>query len=228
MGDESDRGIEFANIYSQEETTGRTRTQSYVERFAPSFGSIARTGSVSSSVYSLVSIILGGGVLTLPYAFSQTGLLLGCLLLVIFALAADFSMFTLIACSRRGNVHHYEGYDESMFASISFLADLIRIDQSRSDIAMIPFGIRGRTLTIGILTIITYLEMLARSTLLLSLLVPPFEKYAPEAWGIKHQPKFVMRLLVGSTVELAVLPFAFVEKFKELKALSVTDMSPFA
>lgn len=59
---------------------------------------------------------ISGGVLSLPYAFSQTGVVLGVVLLVLFALAADYSMFTLVACSRRGNAHHFEGIFEAHFS----------------------------------------------------------------------------------------------------------------
>lgn len=111
----------------------RVRTNSHEEFFAPSFNSQARAGTVLTTVFSLVSMILGGGVLSLPYAFSQTGLFLGLALLVFFGLAADYSIFTLAACSRRADVHKYEGLIFLMLLPIdvSVLVDLYYVQISR-------------------------------------------------------------------------------------------------
>lgn len=108
----SSQDFEMSRTDSKHQSIGSIwgiRTKSHWERFAPSFSNSSRSGSVLSSVFTLVSMILGGGVLSIPYAFNQTGLILGLFLLIVFGLAADYSIFTLIACSRRADVHKYEG-----------------------------------------------------------------------------------------------------------------------
>jgi len=58
-------------------------------------------GSIFSSVFNLVSSCGGGGVLSLPFAFKETGLILGCLILVFVASISAYSAHLLVACSRR-------------------------------------------------------------------------------------------------------------------------------
>ena len=94
--------------FKTEGRDGRRRV-SYDEAFSPPFHSTNRAGSLLSSVFSLVSTILGGGVLSLPYAFSQAGVVVGALLLVGVAAASDYSAFSLAACSRRADVHTVTG-----------------------------------------------------------------------------------------------------------------------
>ena len=59
------------------------------------------------AVFNLVSTIIGGGVLSLPFAMKKTGLILGVLLVIFSALTSDFSIYVLIACSRRSGADSY-------------------------------------------------------------------------------------------------------------------------
>jgi len=61
-------------------------------------------GTVKSSIFNLVSTIIGGGVLSLPYAFKQTGLVLGAVILAIVACMSAYSAHLLVACGRRSKV----------------------------------------------------------------------------------------------------------------------------
>lgn len=121
----------------------RYRNASYMEQFEPAFSAPQRQGTVLSSIFSLVSTILGGGVLSLPYAFSQSGVLLGLLMLLVVAALSDYSIFTLAACSRRGGVHTYE------------------------DVCGVAFGPRGRIVSMVMVVSICYLALVAYSILLL-------------------------------------------------------------
>ena len=88
-------------------------------------------------MFSLVSTILGGGVLTLPFAFAEAGIVPGSLLLVAVAAASDFSAFTLAVCCRRGAAHTFE------------------------DVAALAFGARGRTLSMILVILLTFLALIA-------------------------------------------------------------------
>lgn len=68
-----------------------------------------RKGSIMSCTLALVSTICGGGVLSLPYAFSQLGIIASLLVLVTCALASDFSVYLLVASARRSGRDSYEG-----------------------------------------------------------------------------------------------------------------------
>jgi amino acid permease len=124
----------------------RRRGVSIVESFKPSFASPRRKGTVMSSVFSLVSTILGGGVLSLPFAFSEAGIIPGIFLLLAVAAASDFSAFTLAACSRRAAAHTYE------------------------DVAALAFGSPGRTLAQMLVVMLTFLALIAYSILLRGIL----------------------------------------------------------
>ena len=77
------------------------------DQLSPTFDDPRRTLRKPSAIFGLVSTIVGGGVLSLPYAFSQAGLILGSVLLVVVAAASDYSAFALVACSRRGNARRH-------------------------------------------------------------------------------------------------------------------------
>ena len=62
-----------------------------------------KQGTVKSSIFNLVSTIVGGGVLSLPYAFRQTGFALGAVILGLVAIMSAYSAHLLVACGRRCN-----------------------------------------------------------------------------------------------------------------------------
>jgi amino acid permease len=55
------------------------RTKS-VETLSPAHGDPSRTTPVTSSATALLSTMMGGGMLTIPFAYSQVGLLGGLIL----------------------------------------------------------------------------------------------------------------------------------------------------
>ena len=95
-------------------SNSRARSKS-VENFATPFDSELRTGRVSSSVFALVSTIIGGGVLSLPYAFAKAGAVLGPLFLVASAAASDFSIYILVSSARRTGARNYEAVASHAF-----------------------------------------------------------------------------------------------------------------
>jgi len=67
-----------------------------------------KEGTVKSSIFNLVSTIIGGGVLSLPYAFRETGMVLGSLILIFVALMSTYSAILLVACGRRSKARSYD------------------------------------------------------------------------------------------------------------------------
>ena len=134
-------------------TLSRTASVEYVNPpvFHPS-----RQSSLSSSIFSLVSTIIGGGVLSLPYAFSQCGLVFSFVFLALIAVASDFSIYILISASRRQQ-------------SSSSYPSLIRC----------AFGPRAATLCLVLLLMLVYTAVVAYLILLRDMVGPLVEWLSP-------------------------------------------------
>ena len=78
------------------------------EYFHPSPTNNTRRASAKSSVFNLVSTIIGGGILSLPYAFSKCGLILAIVFMIITAATSGFSVYLLVSCSKRSGAQSYE------------------------------------------------------------------------------------------------------------------------
>ena len=119
----------------------RMRTASQ-ETLSPGYSHPSRTTPVISSAVALLSTMMGGGMLTLPFAFSQTGLLGGLILQLVSAVAGGFSLYILIAAARRTGAARY------------------------GDVAEFAFGTKARhfvsflTLTLTIMCIVAYSTLL--------------------------------------------------------------------
>lgn len=58
------------------------------------------TASISSSIINLVKTIVGSGLLAIPYAFRNDGVLVGILLTLLAAVTSGFGLFILAKCSK--------------------------------------------------------------------------------------------------------------------------------
>jgi amino acid permease len=67
-----------------------------------------RTATAASAVFNLVKTIIGGGILSLPFAFDKCGLALSVVFMVISAAASTFTLYVIVSCSRRGGAATYE------------------------------------------------------------------------------------------------------------------------
>jgi amino acid permease len=67
----------------------------------------SRASDVVASSLVLLSTMVGGGTLTLPYAFCQMGLAGGVLLQLGSGVAAGFSLYILVASARRTGAKTY-------------------------------------------------------------------------------------------------------------------------
>ena len=69
---------------------------------------MVRTATLKTSVFNLVSTVVGGGVLSLPFTFAIMGVVFGPLALVVSAIMSDFSIYLLLSMSRRQGDLSYE------------------------------------------------------------------------------------------------------------------------
>jgi hypothetical protein len=74
-----------------------------------------REGTVRGSVFNLCSATLGAGTLSLPYAFSKTGVLLGVAMLIVACAATSFSIELLIMCREATGLKSYEEMTVALF-----------------------------------------------------------------------------------------------------------------
>lgn len=109
------------------------------EFLSPDMYSSSRQATLMNAMISLITTILGGGVLSLPFAFSKTGLLVGYIMLAVIATASDFSIYLLIYCSRR------TPYMNSTY----------------EDIASYTLGKRSKVIVCVLLFVLTYLCCIA-------------------------------------------------------------------
>ena len=70
---------------------------------------------VRGSIFNLCSATLGAGALSLPYAFSKTGVWLGIVLLVVAGIATLFSIHLLIVARNATGLKSYEDMTVALF-----------------------------------------------------------------------------------------------------------------
>ena len=73
----------------------------------PPFDSELRHSSRLVATFNLVATIVGGGDLSLPYAFEKCGIILGTLLMIFAAVITDRSLYLLCLCARQTGVRTY-------------------------------------------------------------------------------------------------------------------------
>ncbi|GMI16442.1 hypothetical protein TrLO_g9262 [Triparma laevis f. longispina] len=119
--------------------------------FSTPFNSASRTGTISSAVFNLTTTMVGGGVLSLPYAFSKSGLLTGYLLLLLFACVSDFTVYSLVSCSRRSGEATFEGVARAGLGHTGYVVCLICVILT-TFLAVIGYSVLLRDLLLPLAT----------------------------------------------------------------------------
>eukprot|EP00164_Ancoracysta_twista_P002504 GFYU01003333.1.p1 GENE.GFYU01003333.1~~GFYU01003333.1.p1 ORF type:complete len:436 (+),score=121.38 GFYU01003333.1:364-1671(+) len=171
-------------------TTEKRRNSSLDELLLGSSDALKRQSTVQSAVFNLVSTIVGGGVLSLPFAFHSAGVIVGPIMLVIIALASDFSVYILVSCSRRSGGRTYE------------------------EVADLAFGPAAKMVTVLLLFLLTYLCCVAYIVLMGDLVTPIFSYLLKEDLGDSG------RQIVMGVCTLCVLPFCFLNSMNSLRFTS--------
>eukprot|EP00300_Choanocystis_sp_HF-7_P014294 c18638_g1_i1.p1 GENE.c18638_g1_i1~~c18638_g1_i1.p1 ORF type:complete len:464 (+),score=101.84 c18638_g1_i1:103-1392(+) len=86
-----------------------------------------RPGSMLGSVFNLCSATLGAGALSLPFAFSRSGLALGIALLAVGGIATSFSIKLLIRARLQTNLKSYEELSAGLFGRTMSIATELNI-----------------------------------------------------------------------------------------------------
>jgi len=88
------------NTYSFVKLDKSVKTMS-LEQIAPHPSSSSRTSSSISASFNLLATVIGGGVLSLPFAYAASGLFLTTFFVFLAAGMGAFSLYILCSCARR-------------------------------------------------------------------------------------------------------------------------------
>ena len=73
----------------------------------PVFESTERKSPAVVAIFNLCATIVGGGVLSLPLAFSKCGIILGTVLMIIAGIVTERSLYLLCICARTTGATSY-------------------------------------------------------------------------------------------------------------------------
>jgi len=82
-------------------------------------GQVHRT-TIAGAIANQINAVIGAGIVGIPYALQQTGLLAGILLLLTCALMTEKSLRLLVITAKHVNVATYERLFESTYGSLGF------------------------------------------------------------------------------------------------------------
>ncbi|GAB5035163.1 sodium-coupled neutral amino acid [Nannochloropsis oceanica] len=85
------------------------------EMLEPDFHDLSRKSSLSVAVVNVIATVVGGGTLSIPYAFMQCGWALGTFLLLTACLSCNFALYILVSCSRRTGKRSYQAIARHCF-----------------------------------------------------------------------------------------------------------------
>ena len=164
----------------------------YVLYKAPS--GMPRNVTIESAIFNLVSTIVGGGVLSLPFAIDKSGVIVGPLVLILCAVASGFSVYILISGSRRSGANSYE------------------------DVMEKAVGPAAQLVTVFLLFTLTYLAIVAYLCLIADLIVPVVEHIGKI--DIEEQG----RKVVMSACCAGLLPLCFLKSLHALRFSSMLSI----
>jgi amino acid permease len=159
------------------------------------YDSPSRTATISSAIFNLVSTIVGGGVLSLPFAISVQGVFGGIIALILSAMASDFSIYILIASSRSRGARGYE------------------------DVAAAAMGESARVVTVFLIFAITFLISIAYTILCADLLTALVDLASNNQIIAAVSREYV---IIGFII--AVSPLTFFRKMDALRFTSILSV----
>mmetsp|Transcript_25304 Transcript_25304/g.80429 ORF Transcript_25304/g.80429 Transcript_25304/m.80429 type:complete len:634 (+) Transcript_25304:81-1982(+) len=155
------------------------------------FSDPGRSIRTPSATFSLVATMVGGGVLSLPFAMSRSGLAVGTLALLLSGCASGWTLELLVECARSTGRDTFELVGHA------------------------AFGEFGRKITLTMVFVICWLSMIAYFVLIGDLLHPTAELVLP---ALKHigSPETVRRVVLA-VAALALSPMCFKNNLAALR-----------
>ncbi|OQS03871.1 sodium-coupled neutral amino acid transporter [Thraustotheca clavata] len=165
------------------------------EFFYPSPHSSARQATAKSSVMNLVTTLIGGGVLLLPYTIARSGIVLGCFMMLLCAMGSSFTLYILVSCSRRSGAQSYE------------------------EIAKNAFGKRMQVFTMILLILLIFLAFVGYVILVRDIAGSLASQFIFGRTLSIHEENLVAMTLIG-----CVTPVLFLQKMNALRYTSVVGL----
>ena len=147
--------------------------------------------SLRTSIFNLVSTIVGGGVLSLPYSMQLLGVVGGGICLLLSGLASEYSVYLLVACTSKSGMSTY------------------------ADIAEGAFGNTGAVFCTILILSLTFLCCVAYLVLTADLISPLLLAYVPFDWRTINS-----RILVQLVFLVAVFPLCVLRSMSSLRFTS--------
>eukprot|EP00992_Anisonema_acinus_P011241 TRINITY_DN7253_c0_g1_i1.p1 TRINITY_DN7253_c0_g1~~TRINITY_DN7253_c0_g1_i1.p1 ORF type:complete len:463 (+),score=175.49 TRINITY_DN7253_c0_g1_i1:55-1389(+) len=163
----------------------------------PIFHSDKRQATVAGSVFNLVCTILGGAVLSLPWAVARAGLVAGLLSILAWGVLNDFTIYLLVTSARRSGAMSYE-----------MLAD-------------VTFGSRLRLFVIALIAAVTWLVIIAYLLLSGQLAVA---LYGAVFGNVSEDNPWAKRVSL-SVVVLLALPASCMRSLHAVRYLSMLSLA---
>lgn len=165
-----DRGVSSS---SQPRMASPGRGPRQLEYLGRAFDDERRNIATPSATFSLVATMVGGGVLSLPFAMSQCGLVLGTGCLLLSAVGSAWTLSMLVDCARATGRDSFELVGHAAYGEVS------------------------RKATIALVFLICWLTKIAYFVLLTDLMVPVVELIVPTLrQQSEHDPDSVRRIVV--------------------------------
>ena len=161
----------------------------------PALDHPSRTGTRSSAIFNLIATMVGGGVLSLPYALAKAGVVLGLVYLLIAAGLSAYSIRLLLSCSRRSGATSYE------------------------EVALKAFGRKAQMLTMVLVILLTYLAIVAYLILARDLASPLVESYV-----VGKKLDAGERNLIAYVVIVMISPVCLANSVQSLKFTSLASI----
>lgn len=146
----------------------------------------SRAGTISSARFNILSTMVGGGCLSLPLAFQQSGNgLLGPLILILTGLMTDFCFRLLVASAVHLNAPHSRLPGKDSFESVTSAA----------------FGPKAYVMSMGLVTAMCFFGAVGYSVLLRDMMEPlndywPLSGVFAHGWIHKNFTLFLIILIV--------------------------------
>jgi amino acid permease len=167
-------------------------------------GDQVRRGTISSARFNILSTMVGGGCLSLPLAFQQSGnSLLGPLMLIVVALISDFCFRLLVASANHLNPPHRYSPGKHSFESITSAA----------------FGPKAYVFSMALVTAMCFFGAVGYCVLLRDMVEPIndlIQIHVPSEWLHKNITLFAIMVVVT--------PLCTLQTFTALKSCGAASM----
>lgn len=156
-----------------------------------------RTGTVFSSIFTLISTMVGGGVLSLPFAFQQGGFIVTSVILLCVLMASTHGAFLIINSKRycQGKIKNVE------------------------DVAYIAFGNKGKILTQVVFIVSLFLYSVAYWILIADQITPIMVLLVgPHSFWSK-------KIIILTIPMLVIFPITLLKSLNSLRFTSILSVA---